>query len=205
MKKLTAFTVTGIILVTLMLPTLSVRQAIAKPVFQDTAEVVEAFWPDAQIQVGEFTLANIQLEAFTTVDKGVKETTVHLSYELYQDDTLLCLPCEAELTTTDDDVLQINGFKSATLSPVTLDVCVAFDINFNCTESFPITLQAEWEGFGSLESGKIDIQTREFNAIFHGTTRDATATGSINGEDLGQSIEALIFHNNINFNTHGSE
>jgi hypothetical protein len=158
---------------------------------------------EAQIQVGEITLTNFFLAAgIGESEEGIEETHIELHF-----DSDICtqgtVGCSAELTTR-DDVLRINGFSSATLSPVTLEICVALDEFGECAETLPVTLQAKFKGFGRVEAGNLfipepgsDSGHPPFLVHVHGNTRDAIATGSLNGQDLGQSTEAIIFRNII--------
>jgi hypothetical protein len=97
-------------------------------------------------------------------------------------------------------VFQTNALNSATLSPVTLNVCAALDEFGNCVQTVPLTIRASWTGTGTqttnakndvLESvgpgGLIDF--------FGGasTVRPAIAAGSLNSQLLGQSSSADIF------------
>lgn len=205
MKKFMTITVIGIILVTHLVPTiLSARQALAQPTIVSNVERVHAFWPEAEVQLDEFTLTNLRLIAAEIHERASKTyTVVNLDFEILRDGELWCLGCGPEITTT-ENVLQVRGFNSATLSPVTMDVCVAFDENFNCTESIPITIEAQWEGVGSLEQDTQRLQIPgEVVIVLRGTFREATATGSVNGQDLGQATDEQIFRGNDLFNELG--
>lgn len=90
-------------------------------------------------------------------------------------------------TSTQEDVFSINKkLTTATLSPVQLDL---FDYNTGGVET--ITVQAQWTGKGDLirNSFKFMSKSGEFVAKFSdsSTIREATATGSINDDDLGTS------------------
>jgi hypothetical protein len=88
---------------------------------------------------------------------------------------------------TQEDVFDINNkLTTATLSPVKVDL---FDLSTGTVET--ITIQAQWTGFGDLtkSSSKFTSKSGEFVEKFSdsSTIRAATATGSINGQDLGTS------------------
>jgi hypothetical protein len=70
-----------------------------------------------------------------TVDKSSAGTDIILGYS-----TPIILGGNAFLTTT-TNVFHTNGLGSATLSPVTLNACVAVDESDNCI-FVPVTIQA---------------------------------------------------------------
>ena len=95
-------------------------------------------------------------------------------------------------TSTQEDVFSINKkLTTATLSPVELDL---FDYNTGEVET--ITVQAQWTGKGDLirNSFRFMSKSGEFVAKFSAssTMREATATGSINDDDLGTSNSAQL-------------
>lgn len=88
---------------------------------------------------------------------------------------------------TQENVFDIDKkLTTATLSPVTLDL---FDFSTGTVET--ITIQAQWTGMGDLtrNSFKFMSKSGEFIAKFsdNSVIRQATATGSIDGTDLGTS------------------
>jgi hypothetical protein len=139
-----------------------------------------AFWP---VTVGQFS--NIEVHAFkTSAGNDI----------IFFADGCGPFPCFGELTTT-ANVFQINpGLSSATLSPVTLSVCLAFDEFFNCIQEVPVTVQATWTGFGpaftSNSVSRFGHGQEIFSDVF--AQRQATATGSLDGQQLGQSSNALL-------------
>jgi hypothetical protein len=160
-----------------------------------------AFWPP-DTKVGQFS----DISLF--VDKSSAGTDIRLGY-----DTPGLLGANAFLTTT-ANVFQTNGLNSATLSPVTLNVCVAEDDFGNCT-FVPVTIQATWSGFGGTESGGKQFgivascpplqpaALKFFNCgqgivSLGGTSRQATATATMNGQNLGQT--STQFHDARIFN-----
>jgi len=162
---------------------------------------VNAFWPP-DTKVGQFS----DISLF--VDKTSAGTDIRLGY-----DTPGLLGANAFLTTT-ANVFQTNGLDSATLSPVTLNACVAEDEFGNCT-FVPVTIQATWSGFGGTQSGgkqfgivascpplqpaalKFFTCGQDIVAL-GGTSRQATATATMNGQNLGQT--STEFHDAIIFN-----
>jgi hypothetical protein len=90
-----------------------------------------------------------------------------------------------------ENVFQTAGnLGTATLSPVTLQFCL-FDFNGNCIKSEFLTIKVTWTAIaGPFTNPTSDTFTsRDFSVHFTGvsTNRLATATGTFNGEDLGQS------------------
>lgn len=85
---------------------------------------------------------------------------------------------------TQENVFDIDKkLTAATLSPVNVEL---FDINTGTVET--ITLQAQWTGVGDLtkNSFKFTSKSGEFISKFSDSSsiREATATGSINSQDL---------------------
>ncbi len=186
----------GAVLAVSVFSTLSLTEAAAKPE-QRTLERVVAAWPEAQVGLDdEFALDGLQLRAENINEGGIKHTAIFLHYDILRNDELWCLSCGAELSTTDSEVLQIDGFDTATISPVTLEVCVEFDFEFNCARALPITLHAEWEGYGEIESGKFGNHVRGLNVFAHSTSREATSTGSLNDQELGEGTDSFIIRVN---------
>jgi len=141
--------------------------------------------------VGQFS------DIFLTVAKSSSaETDIILGYS-----TPNILGENSFLTTT-ANVFQTNGLNSATLSPVTLNACVATDESGNCI-FVPVTIQATWTGFGVPVAGHGgNVPTCNFvhplnaheasifcGAVFQsgGTDRQATVAGTLNGQSFGQA------------------
>jgi len=88
---------------------------------------------------------------------------------------------------TQEDVFEIdNKLESATLSPVEIEV---YDWNTGTVET--ITIAAQWTGEGDVIKSKSKYISKydDFMSKYSDNSmfREATATGSINGEDLGTS------------------
>jgi hypothetical protein len=159
---------------------------ITTPIFfreNDIAAV--ATWPGPVGQFGSIQLAVDKTKAGTDIFffANTGENTGEIS---------------ARLTTT-ANVFQIN-LNSATLSPVTLNVCVARDESgLNCIQTVPVTIQATWTGVGTPSTTPVStpapipfIRPPVFFIVGTTTQREATAVGSLDGQQLGQSASAFI-------------
>ena len=142
-----------------------------------------ATWPGP---VGQFQLSDILL----LVDKSSAGTDIQL---LYTTPTIQAGNGFAEITTT-DNVFQITGLNSATLSPVTLTACVSSDGFGNCNQFAPITIQAEWTGFGTVTLINFQVHSGTTTVKVMGTGKHAIATGTLNLQNLGQSSSAFILN-----------
>ncbi len=101
--------------------------------------------------------------------------------------------CKFGFIFTMDNVFDVDKkLNTATLSPVKIDL---FDFNTGTIET--ITIQAQWTGVGDLTKSSFKETTKsgDFTAKFSDDTvfRDASATGSINGQDLRTSQKAQLF------------
>lgn len=90
-------------------------------------------------------------------------------------------------------VLDINKqLKTATLSPVQMQL---YDYNTGTYEI--VTLQAKWTGVGDTTKGSYTTTSKsgDYTSKFSSDTvyRSATATGAINGQDLGTSQTAFMY------------
>lgn len=106
----------------------------------------------------------------------------------------ICTPgiCKSGFTFTQQDVLNADRrLTTATLTPVQV---VLFDFSTGTSET--ITIQAEWTGVGDLikSSSHSISKFGDFMFKFSGssTFREAEATGSVNGQDIGTSVFAEI-------------
>lgn len=91
---------------------------------------------------------------------------------------------------TGDDVFTIaNNLRSATLSPVQIEICKQEDQNENGTCNVvadTVTVQAEWTGSGHLSKDRtVSEPSDNTKVVVRESTRDATATATIDGEDPG--------------------
>jgi hypothetical protein len=93
---------------------------------------------------------------------------------------------------TQEDVFRINKkLESATLSPVEIEL---FDWNTGTSET--ITVAAQWTGVGDVEisSSKYISKYEDFMSKYSDKSlfREATATGSVDGQELGTSDFGLM-------------
>jgi hypothetical protein len=151
-----------------------------RTIFRGSGIGADALW---SVTVGQFS--NIELIAVKT---SAGNDIIFIA------DAPGCAPfsCFGELLTT-ANVFQINpGLNSATLSPVTLEVCVGFDEFLNCIQEAPVTVQAKWTAVGPPLTA--NFLERFGHSIFHQVQgqRQATATGSLDGQQLGQSQAAFL-------------
>jgi hypothetical protein len=93
---------------------------------------------------------------------------------------------------TQDDVFSINkNLNSASLSDVQIDVC-----DWNTGVSETMTVNADWIGKGDVSRSSSKSISKSGNYVWKSSDsskyRDASATGSINGMDLGISSYASL-------------
>lgn len=105
-------------------------------------------------------------------------------------------PCSSSGKTgyfsTQDDVFSINkNLNSASLSDVQIDVC-----DWNTGVSETMTVNADWIGKGDVSRSSSKSISKSGNYVWKSGDsskyRDASATGSINGLDLGISSYASL-------------
>lgn len=102
---------------------------------------------------------------------------------------------------TEDDVFSINKkLNSASLSEVEIEV---FEWYYDETEGYyyteeagTLTVSADWIGIGEVSKGSFRSSSRDGDYIFRSAdsslSREAIATGSISGNDLGSSSYAWM-------------
>ncbi|RXA17082.1 hypothetical protein EQO05_12830 [Methanosarcina sp. MSH10X1] len=93
---------------------------------------------------------------------------------------------------TEDDVFKASKkLNSASLSGVKVDVC-----DYYTGEAETLTIQADWTGEGDVSTGSSTSGSRDGNYKFKSSDsssyRLASATGSMNGYDLGESSDASL-------------
>ncbi len=153
--------------------TLSAAALESKTIFRQNGDAAVASWFDGTNSTGL---------SVTETDDG---TDVFVS--ICTLDVTGSLNCKFGFTNIQEDVFAIDKkLTTATLSPVKIDL---FDFNTGTVET--ITVQAQWTGAGDLAktSFRFTSKSGEFTAKFSDSSsiRDATATGSINNQDLGTS------------------
>ncbi len=100
--------------------------------------------------------------------------------------------CKFGFIFTQENVFDVDKkLTTATLFPVKIDL---FDFNTGTVET--VTIQAQWTGVGDLTKSSFTLKSKsgDFTAKFSDDTlmRDASATGSINGQELGTSQKAQL-------------
>ena len=92
---------------------------------------------------------------------------------------------------TQADLFSMDDLNTATLPPTDIVVCIPFS---NICET--LTLQARWTGLGDVEKSTSKFFSKEDDMRFKikESTRvsEAVATGSIGGQDLGESENAQL-------------
>jgi hypothetical protein len=148
------------------------------------------------------------------VSKSSAGTFIFLGYS-----TPSLLGATAVFTVPANDV-QVTGLTSATLSPVTLKVCTAEDEFGNCIQSVPVAIKASWTRLGTPSSdtifgcvsgsGLFNLILKSQSAtllspcgagvlvfLIQGTVQQASATGTWNGQSLGQAPQAYIIKSEL--------
>jgi hypothetical protein len=93
-----------------------------------------------------------------------------------------------------------NQLTSATASASVMVTTCTIDRrgNYNCVDSGPLQVSASWSGYGSLVRSSSTSHTISkdytYNSHFSGTYRNATASGQLNGADLGTLYYADLFN-----------
>ncbi len=167
----------GFVLMVLLSMTMSAAALESKTIFRQSGVAAVASWSDETPDGTTFTgLAADETNDGTDVFVFIDTPTTFKFGSIF----------------TQEDVFDINNkLTTATLSPVQMNLSV-----FNSsTEEFigeeTITIQAQWTGVGDLTKNSFKFMSKsdEFTAKFSdsSTIRDASATGSINSQELGTS------------------
>lgn len=94
-----------------------------------------------------------------------------------------------QLVTNDDIFTVANNLRSATLSPVQIEICKQEDQNENGTCNVvadTVTVQAEWTGTGHVSKDRtVSEPSDNTKVVVRENTRDATVSATIDGEDPG--------------------
>ena len=148
--------------------------------------------------IAQWIVSSPSVNIVTAAELGVRETSgvgtdIFLSATIRQEGGSE-IDVFGQLFTT-QDVLDIDPqLDSAHLSPVSVDVCSGeIDENGNCLgQEFTLTVQADWVGVGEEtheEKTKIRILEDGTRTIIKETfaSNNAIATGTINGQDLGDT------------------
>jgi hypothetical protein len=173
MKKI--YTVVFALMVLLSV-TMSAAALESKTIFRQNGNAALASW------------SNIAPDGTIFTDLSVTETKVgtDIMVSICKQDLTGNFTCKFGFNSFQQDIFSIDKkLTTATLSPVKVDL-------FNPDGTLEtITIQTQWTGFGDLttSTSKFMSKTGRFIEKFSdsSTIREATATGSINGQDLGIS------------------
>lgn len=135
--------------------------------------------------------------AYASWSEGSSNTYLYVSET--NDDTYINVQICGEFSCTygdmytQEDVLDVSRkLNKATLSPVDI---IIYDYNTGIYEE--ITIQAEWTGVGEVFKSSSHSISKFGDMTFKYSdstqSRDATATGTINGNDLGLSNYAGLY------------
>jgi hypothetical protein len=160
----------------------------AKDIVRDQVTGADAEWSDINVEVPEVgTVQFATLEIFET------EAGTNIVVQLVTEEGNIA----EGVTTIDPNVFGIdNNLRSATLSPVTIEVTI-IDESSNPIGTAEITVQATWEGIGDIltQKSKFKEDLDGFSQKVKGSdeSRRAIAEGSIDNADLGTADVANLF------------
>ncbi len=174
MKKI--YTV-GFVLMVLLLMTMSAAALESKTISRQNGVAAIASWSDETPDGITYT----DLQADKTNDGNDVFVTIFTPTTIKFGSIL-----------TQEDVFNIdNKLTTATLSPVQMSLSVINSSTGEFIGEETITIQAQWIGVGDLtkSSSKFMSKSGDFMAKFSDSSiiREASATGSINGQELGTS------------------
>lgn len=159
-----------------------------KVIVRDQVTGADAGWSDINVEVPEVgTVQFATLEVFET------EAGTNIVIQLVTEEGNIA----EGVTTIDPNVFEIdNNLRSATLSPVTIEVTIS-DESSNPIGTAEITVQATWEGIGDIlkQKSKLNTEFEEFSEKVKESdvSRRAIAEGSIDNADLGTADVANLF------------
>lgn len=160
----------------------------SKDIVRDQVTGADAGWSDINVEVPEVgTVQFATLEVFET------EAGTNIVVQLVTEEGNIA----EGVTTIDPNVFEIdNNLRSATLSPVTIEVTI-IDESSNPIGTAEITVQATWEGIGDIltQKSKFKEDLDGFSQKVKGSdeSRRAIAEGSIDNADLGTADVANLF------------
>jgi hypothetical protein len=173
---------------TFLMTTTPAYAASAKDIVRDQVTGADAGWSDINVEVPEVgTVQFATLEIFET------EAGTNIVVQLVTEEGNIA----EGVTTIDPNVFEIdNNLRSATLSPVTIEVTI-IDESSNPIGTAEITVQATWEGIGDIltQKSKFKEDLDGFSQKVKGSdeSRRAIAEGSIDNADLGTADVANLF------------
>ena len=159
-----------------------------KVIVREQGVGADAQWNDINVEVPDVgTVGRATLEVFEA------EAGTNIVVQLATEEGNIA----EGFTTIDPNVFEINNnLRSATLSPVTMEVTI-MDQSFNPIGTAEITVQATWEGMGDIltQKSKFEEDLDGFSQKVKGSdeSRKAIAEGSIDNADLGTADIANLF------------
>lgn len=176
MRKI--FSVTFALIVLLCLAT-SVQALQSKTIQRDNGASASASWSKTN---GDLITNN-----YLSVTKSNAGTDIYLDVYTWDSTNGNFVNEKSGYMFTKDDVFRIDKkLNSASLSNVDVEV---YNWDTDKTEILPV--MADWSGTGDVSTGSSSYASTDGDYRFRSTSsssyRDASATGSINNNDLGQS------------------
>jgi hypothetical protein len=139
---------------------------------------------------------NIVTDTFIDAVKTKVGTDVYVTvctYNVHNDDSY---ECKNGYTIAPSNALSVNKLNTATLSAVSVDLYEYDYDNYEANFVNTVTVSASWTGYGQVQKGSY-----RYRSSFDGYTfsyssstayRSATATGTINGSNLGSAVYGEI-------------
>jgi hypothetical protein len=160
----------------------------AKDIVRDQVTGADAGWSDINVEVPE-----VGIVSFATLEVFETEAGTNIIVQLVTEEGNIA----EGVTTIDPNVFEIdNNLRSATLSPVTIEVTI-IDESSNPIGAAEITVQATWEGIGDIltQKSKFNTESEELSekVKLSDVSRRAIAEGSIDNADLGTADVANLF------------
>lgn len=172
------FSVTFALIVLLCLAT-SVQALHSKTIQRDNGASASACWSK--------TDGDMITDSYLDVTKSNAGTDIYLSIYTWDSSDGYIVNETSGYMFTKDDVFSIDKkLNSASLSSVDVEV---YNWDTGKTETFTVT--ADWIGTGDISTGSYSSTSTDgdykFRSTSSSTYREASATGSINNNDLGQN------------------
>jgi hypothetical protein len=170
-------------LIALLSMTMSVQALESKTIERDNGASAYAYWVE--------TNGDVTLEKYLSVTETDDGTDIYLEIYTYGPDYW---SGKSGYLFTEDDVFSIDKkLNSASLSDIEIEV---YDWDTDETET--LTVNADWTGIGEISKDSSISRSQSGNYIWKSSSntkyRDASATCSINGLDLGESFFASLYN-----------
>lgn len=177
-------------LIVLLSVTMSVNAMEYKEISRQDGAYAFADWAE--------TNGNVNTYTYLSVDKENEWTHVYLSISTYDSETGYYSDKWGSLDTKDNVFSVDKKLNSASLSQVDI---VLYEQYYDETEGYYIyqeagtsTVKADWTGIGGLSRGSFKYTSKDGDYTFRSAesslSREASAAGSINGNDLGSQYYA---------------